>query len=50
MKKIVVERVIHKGERRISLSFGYDEPLIRIVKKIEGARWSSQMKLWHIPV
>ena len=49
MKKIVVERVIHKGERRISLSFGYDEPLIRIVKKIEGARWSSQMKLWHIP-
>ncbi len=49
MKKVIAERVIHKGERRISLSFGYDENLIRIVKKIEGARWSSLMKFWHIP-
>ncbi len=49
MKKVVAERVIHKGERRISLSFGYDDTLIMIVKKIEGARWSSQMKSWHIP-
>lgn len=49
MKKVIAERVIHKGERRISLSFGYDENLIMIVKKIEGARWSSLMKFWHIP-
>ncbi|MBN2664950.1 MAG: tyrosine-type recombinase/integrase [Bacteroidales bacterium] len=49
MKKVVAERVIHNGERRISLRFGYDETLIGIVKKIEGARWSSQMKLWHVP-
>lgn len=49
MKKVVAERVIHKGERRISLSFGYDKTLIGIVKKIEGARWSSHMKSWHIP-
>lgn len=49
MKKVIAERVIYKGERRISLSFGYDENLIRIVKKIEGARWSSLMKFWYIP-
>ena len=49
MKKVVAERVIHKGERRISFSFGYDKTLTGIVKKIEGARWSSHMKSWHIP-
>ncbi len=36
MKKIVAERVNHKGETRISLRFGYDETLIGIVKRIKS--------------
>ena len=36
MKKIVAERVNHKGEARISLRFGYDETLIGIVKRIKS--------------
>lgn len=34
---------------RIGVEFGRDEELIRRIKLIDGARWSAQKKLWHIP-
>ena len=48
MKSITVERVIHKGESRIALRFGYDAELIATVKKLPGAKWSQTMNCWHI--
>jgi integrase/recombinase XerD len=48
MKNIIAERVIHKGEGRIAFRFAYDAELIAILKKLPEARWSSNMKCWHI--
>ena len=48
MKNIRVKRVIHHGEIRVSLIFPYDTELISVVKGFPGARWSNQMKSWHI--
>ncbi len=48
MKTIKAEKVIHRGENRISLKFPYDQELILSVKELKDARWSSEMKYWHI--
>ena len=44
-----IESIVHKGEKRIKLIFGYDKELIAGVKEISGARWSNTMKCWHVP-
>ena len=49
MKKIVAERLIHKGINRVALRFPYDAELIKIAKGLADPLWSSQMKCWHIP-
>ncbi len=48
MKRILVERVIHKGESRIALRFAWDAELIAIIKEIPGARWSQTINCWHV--
>jgi len=48
MKTINVERLVHHGMDRIALRFRYDSELIGIVRTLPGARWSSQMRYWHI--
>lgn len=49
MKKIICERVLHDGEKRVTLRFIYDNKLIKIARSIEGAKWSKSMYCWHIP-
>jgi integrase/recombinase XerD len=48
MKTITLERVVHKGEPRVTLRFPYDEELTALVRKLTDARWSKSMKCWHI--
>jgi len=48
MKTIIAGRVIHNGVDRITLRFQYDSELIRLVRELPGARWSQQMRCWHI--
>ncbi len=38
-----------RNERRIALIFDYDEDIIKLVKQIEGRKWSASNKFWHIP-
>lgn len=49
METIEVSYVIHRGNRRIKLSFEPAEEITRLVKKISGARFSKTMKSWHMP-
>jgi integrase/recombinase XerD len=49
MKTIVVEKVQHEGADRVALRFPYDKLLISMIKELQGAKWSSTMKYWHIP-
>lgn len=39
----------HKGENRIAIYFEKNADLIARIKKIDGARWSQQKTVWHIP-
>ncbi len=49
MKTIICERVLHKGENRVTLRFPYDIELIKITRSIPGAKWSQSLYSWHIP-
>jgi len=48
MKKIVLTCSRFKGKPRIFLKFEYDDELISIVKKLDGACWSGSLRVWHI--
>lgn len=39
----------HRNEERIGVQFEKDKDLIRRIKLIDGARWSQQKRIWHIP-
>ena len=39
----------HKGENRIAVYFDKNTELIARIKQVEGARWSQQNTVWHIP-
>lgn len=39
----------HKDESRIAVYFKKNPDLIARIKQIEGARWSQQKTVWHIP-
>ncbi len=39
-----IKRIIHRSEKRISVAFPYNQEIIIIIKKIEGAKWSSTLK------
>jgi integrase/recombinase XerD len=39
----------HRGESRIAVQFAKEVTLIKRIKQFEGARWSQQKKLWHLP-
>jgi integrase/recombinase XerD len=48
MKTITTERVNRDGGSRISLRFAFDRELIKVVKELPDARWSSSGGYWHI--
>ncbi|MFZ4799183.1 MAG: tyrosine-type recombinase/integrase [Bacteroidia bacterium] len=39
----------HKGESRIAVYFEKNAEWIARIKKLEGVRWSSSLKAWHLP-
>jgi len=49
MKTVTLKRQFHRGESRLTLSFKYDIELIKIIKAVDGARWSSSKNCWHVP-
>ena len=49
MKYIHLEPVVHRNEKRLLVKFPYDQELISLIKKVEGATFSNTHKSWHIP-
>ena len=41
--------IIHKGQKRIAVSFEKNAELIARFKQLKGARWSASLKVWHLP-
>ncbi|HCT31086.1 MAG TPA: hypothetical protein DIW31_10230, partial [Bacteroidales bacterium] len=49
METIQVEKITHNDEKRLSLRFGFNPPLIKAIKDIPNSRWSQSLKAWHLP-
>ena len=48
--KIISTKMIKKAEgKRIALILNYDKDIINSIKQINGRRWSTSDKFWHIP-
>jgi integrase/recombinase XerD len=47
-KTIVLERKKHRGEVVLCLVIGFDAVFQSLVKQLEAARWSQQMKCWYV--
>ena len=45
----LVKLIRHRGEKRIAVSFEKKQELIEGFKKLEGAKWSATLKVWHLP-
>lgn len=44
-----VEHIVHKGEKRIAVHFENRVGLVERFKQLQGAEWSSSLKVWHLP-
>jgi integrase/recombinase XerD len=49
MRTILLERVLHKGIKRVKLIFDYDSNILHILNSTDDVRWSSTMSCWHAP-
>ncbi len=43
------EPIIHNNQARIALHFDYSKEVNERVRKLAGAKWSSTLKVWHVP-
>lgn len=41
--------ISHQGQRRIAVHFDNTPELTSRFRKLEGARWSSSLRVWHLP-
>lgn len=41
--------IILQGTKRIAVTFEKNQELINRFKKLEGAKWSATLKVWHLP-
>lgn len=41
--------ITHNGKNRIAVAFEKNQELINRFKKLDGAKWSSTLKTWHLP-
>ena len=43
------KQIIHKGQKRIAVYFENNAELTARFKKLQGAQWSTSLKVWHLP-
>lgn len=43
------ERITHKSEARIRIDFPYNQEIASRIRQINDARWSKELRAWHIP-
>lgn len=48
LPEIVLSPVYHKKAHQIKIAFTYNDALIRILKKIPSATWSSTLQSWYV--
>ncbi|MFE3869484.1 phage integrase N-terminal SAM-like domain-containing protein [Flavobacterium sp. LS2P90] len=46
---LTAKLIKHKDESRIAVYFEKNQDLISRIKQLDGARWSQQKTVWHLP-
>ncbi|WP_087522598.1 site-specific tyrosine recombinase/integron integrase [Polaribacter sp. SA4-12] len=49
LPEIFLEQKVHRRKPQLLLKFEYNDTLIGLLRKTEGALWSSTLKSWYIP-
>ena len=49
MQQAHLSKITHKGDIRIKVALPYESEAIRIIKSIEGRKWSQSLQCWHLP-
>lgn len=49
VKKVVMQKSIHREERVLCLLFERDPKIEKVVKQLPTCRWSQTMKCWYLP-
>lgn len=44
-----INPIEHDGQKRLAIIFDYHTELIQQVKSLQGIRWSSSKRCWHVP-
>jgi len=47
-RTIIIERVIHRGKKRVKLIFDFDVQIMNMLDAVNDVAWSSTMNCWHI--
>ena len=42
-------KIEHNGAKRIKIEFPYNQEIASLIKQIPDAKWSQNLKAWHIP-
>lgn len=48
VQKITLKPLFHRGEKCIAIEFDYDADLVKTLKTLSGAKWSSTRRCWYI--
>ena len=42
------KRILHKGQKRISIDFPYNQHFTKLIRQRLKAKWSHSLRIWHI--
>lgn len=48
LPNIFLEQKVHRKRPQLLVKFEYEDSLIKSIRKIEGAKWSSTLKTWYV--
>jgi integrase/recombinase XerD len=49
MKKINIDKTIHRGEAVVVIQFPYDNQLGAVARALKNSCWSRNLKAWYVP-
>ena len=50
MQTITLQYLEHRDQQRIAIYFDRDAALEKLLRSIQGIRWSHTFKCWHLPL
>ena len=49
LPEIKLSKIRHRKQTCIALQFAYNEELLKLIRTIDGSKWSKTKRLWYVP-